>query len=165
MTRRGWSYSTGAPGGDEDLGDGAGAGGFDLVEGLHRLDEEEGLAGGDGLAEGDVGRGAGFGGEVGDADHGAFDGAFGGWGFGGGAGGGEGGGGLDDGGVAGGVGGGRGGCADEAEAGLVVFEVELGEAAFGEEAGEAFDGEGVEEVGHRAQRSSRMTARAWRARA
>ena len=44
--------------GDQDPGHGAGARRLDLVEGLHRLDQQHGLPGGDGLAEGDEGRAA-----------------------------------------------------------------------------------------------------------
>src|ERR1700728_4770086 len=55
--------------GDQDPRHRAGPGGADLVEGLHRLDEQQGLAGGDALAEADEDRGAGLGRQIGDAHH------------------------------------------------------------------------------------------------
>ena len=45
---------------------------LDLVERLHRFDEQHGLPGGHGLADGDERRRAGFWREIGDTDHRAF---------------------------------------------------------------------------------------------
>src|SRR4029077_8438660 len=53
---------------DEDAGDPAGARRADLVHYLHRLDDQQGLAFGDRIADPDEGWRAGLGGEIGDAD-------------------------------------------------------------------------------------------------
>ena len=62
-------YSTGAPVATRMRVDGAGLGRLDLVERLHRLDQQQRLPGGDRSARRDEGRRAGLGRQVGDADH------------------------------------------------------------------------------------------------
>ena len=130
--------------GHQNLGDGAGVWGFDLVEGFHGFDEEKGLAGADGLADVDEGGGAGFGGEVGDADHWAGDRACGGRGFVGGGGGSCGGGGWLVHGELWGCCRGHYGGADEAEALLAILQLNLGEPGSVQDGREALDGLGVE---------------------
>ena len=62
-------YSTGAPDWHQDARHGPGLRCLDLVEGLHRLDQQQRLPGGDRLADGNEGRRARFRREIGDADH------------------------------------------------------------------------------------------------
>ncbi len=61
--------STGAPEAIRMRGDGAGLGRLDLVEGLHRLDQQQRLAGRRPSARRDERRRARLGGQIGDADH------------------------------------------------------------------------------------------------
>src|SRR5579871_4657066 len=58
---------------DQDLNDGSGAGGGDLIHGFHRLDDEKGVAGGDPAADLHKGAGAGLRPRIGGADHGRGD--------------------------------------------------------------------------------------------
>src|SRR5580658_11248002 len=58
---------------DQDPRDRAGPGGTDLVERLHRLDQQQGLPGDDTLADTDEDRGAGLGRQVDDTHHRAGD--------------------------------------------------------------------------------------------
>src|SRR5271155_3862178 len=55
--------------GDQDAGHGARLGGLDLVERLHRLDEQQGLSGGDLLTSCDVGGRPGFRRQIDNAYH------------------------------------------------------------------------------------------------